>query len=195
MSISRFSSFHLGNKSSWNTSTTNNIEQKPFSQQFDYHLADVPIRRRKAPFVQIGVVVVFFPGISEFEVAFRNREPVEELREAIEEKIGVSIKNYYVVCKKGIIDDGRTLDDFGIENGSNIVLVEKGISSSDRISINKQWIKNRKFRRENPTAKLTFPIQPRQKPKPKKVKRKIQEKTSLDAIDSYLKSVKIEKLL
>jgi hypothetical protein len=194
-SLSSSGSFYMGSKSMWGSSSLNPMLQKPFSQQFDFQLSDIPIRRRKQSFVPVGVVIVFFPGIPDFEVTYRDRQPVEELREAIEEKIRVSIKDYYVVCDKGIIPDGSTLDDYRIEPNSCIVLIEKGKKISERSLAMKQWIENRKYRRNNPSAKLVFPVQPVPKPKPKRVNRKIREKTSIDEIDTFLRSVKIENLL
>ena len=67
----------------------NQIETKPFSQQFDYHLQDVPIQRRKKNFIPDGIILIFCPGIKEFEVYYRKREPIEELRQMIEEKIKI----------------------------------------------------------------------------------------------------------
>ena len=158
-------------------------------------LADVPIQRKRVVYSSIGFVIVFFPEITEFEVSIRARQPIEELRASIEEKICISIKNYYVVCKKGIVKDGHTIDDYGIEQGSDILLIEKNAKNSEHSLAMKQWIKNREFRRSNPTSKIIFPLQPADKPKPKKVKRQMLESATIDELDAYLKSVKLGRLL
>ena len=178
------------------TKSQNQIESKPFSQQFDYHLADVPIHRKKRVFVPDGIILVFCPGIREFEVYFRKRAPVEELRKSIEEKIKMSTDKYYIVSKRGVIEPGRTLDDYGISNGDNVVLVEKGVSHNKEIENRNQWIANREKRRENPSTAPIFPLHPIKKPKPTPVKkRKIQKQSSLEAIEDILKSVKLDGLL
>ena len=99
-SISINSSSAVGFKSAKSIVSNASTDAKPFSQQFDFHLADVPIQRRKTNFIPAGIVSIYFPGIPEFEIYFRNREPVEELRKEIEDKIQISISNYYVVPLK-----------------------------------------------------------------------------------------------
>ena len=173
----------------------NQIETKPFSQQFDYHLQDVPIHRRKKNFIPDGIILIFCPGIKEFEVYFRKREPIEELRKMIEEKIKISIDNYYVICRHGIIEPGKTLDDYGVCNGDDIVLVEKGAKQAKELQNRQQWIENRQKRRENPSTAPVFPLHSVPKPKPVPVKkRKLQKQNSIEYIEELLKTVKLDNV-
>ncbi|EAY19079.1 hypothetical protein TVAG_189700 [Trichomonas vaginalis G3] len=169
---------------------------KPQNDHLELIINPPPIVRRKKPFKPIGIVVVFFPGIPEFEVYFQNREPVEEFRQTIESKIGISTEPYYIVSPKGIIKPGHTLDDYCVTDGTTILFVEKGIRHAEAIESRDFWLKTHKERTINPNMKIVFPNTTREKPKPKPVKkRKAQEQTTVDALQSFLKSVNLDFVL
>lgn len=170
--------------------------QKPQNDHLELIINPPPIVRRKKPFKPVGIVVVFFPGIPEFEVYYQNREPVEDFRKMVESKINISTEPYYVVSPHGIIKPGSTLDDYGIQNGTTILFVEKGIRNAQTMHYRDFWLKTHKERTLNPNMKIVFPSTTRDKPKPTPVKkRRAQEQTSVDALQSLLKSVNLDLVL
>lgn len=114
-------------------------QETPFAQQFNYHLQDLAIVRRKQNLKPDGTVQVHLPNITSVSVEYNRRETVEVFRERLQELIPeFKVKDYYLVTPRGAIEDGMTLDEYSLTPGIDILLIRKGIK-------NRQQLKNRRF--------------------------------------------------
>lgn len=117
----------------------NNGQETPFAQQFNYHLQDLAIVRRKQNLKPDGTVRVHLPNITCVHVEYNRRETVEIFRERLQELIpDFKVKDYYLVSPRGAIEDGMTLDEYSLTPGIDILMIRKGVK-------NRQQLKNRRF--------------------------------------------------
>ena len=119
-------------------------EQTPGQQQINFHLQDVEIVRRKYVPKPDGTLKVHLPNISSVDVEFKRRESVEEFRERLQESLpDFDVSKYYLVCAKGTIDDGKTLDEYFLTPGADVLLVRKGIKNRQQLANRRFWLRSR----------------------------------------------------
>lgn len=137
MSLARMTS--ATSTTSMNQSMTGFSQEAPFAQQFNYHLQDLAIVRRKQNSKPDGTVKVHLPNITSIRVEYNRRETVEVFRERLQGLIpDFRVKDYYLVTPRGAIEDGMTLDEYSLVPGIDILMIRKGVK-------NRQQLKNRRF--------------------------------------------------
>lgn len=95
-----------------------------FAQLFNYHLSGVEAAPRKLAFRPDGCLKIHTPLGKCYDVEFSKREPVETLRERISGATGVNAKEYHLTSQRGVLEDGKSLDDYELTAGSHIVLIK-----------------------------------------------------------------------
>ena len=121
-------------------------DTKPFYQQFDYHLQDVPIQRRATTRPPTGQVLVHFGDLAPFPVDFWARESVAEFRKRVEQVSNLPMKHYTIACRHGTMTDDKSVDDYSLQDKSAVVIFEKGCERAMHIKARDGWIKSRQTR-------------------------------------------------
>ena len=113
-------------------------------QQINFHLQDVAIVRSKYAPKPDGTLKVHLPNITSVDVEFKKRESVEEFRERLQGVLPeLKVENYYLVCGRGTIEDGTTLDDYLLTPGTDVLLVRKGIKNRQQLANRRFWLRSR----------------------------------------------------
>jgi hypothetical protein len=101
-----------------------------------------PVRRIQ-PFRSEGTVTVHLPAFDSIEVEYNRREPIEAFRARLQTLLpNVRIADYLVVCDRGSITDGTTLDHYYLTPGADVILVRKGIGNRQQLLNRAFWLKS-----------------------------------------------------
>ena len=147
MKLRKSSKPNSSTNSGVSTSKSSLNDAKPFSQQFDYHLHDVPIQRRPIAKPPTGQVLVHFGDMQPFPVDFYARESISDFRERIEQISKLPMKNYTIACRNGTMTDDKSIDDYNLSDQSTVVIFEKGCERAMHIKARDGWLKSRQTRK------------------------------------------------
>lgn len=143
-----------------------NDKRIAFAKQFAYHLKDVPLENYDPILQPNGFVKVHLPNITSIRVPFHPLMDIKQFKvhlqatldSTINENISPDSPSYYncdkfyLVTSKGIIDENSTLDVSLVKKGTNILMISKGISTSEILKQRDYWLKKREERISSPST-------------------------------------------
>lgn len=114
--------------------------------QVQFNLMDIGIFKSPQPLKPEGLIKIHLPDMSCFTVEYNRRETTMILREKIQAKTNLKLKNYYLVSGNGVISNDTTLDEYIKKPDQDIILVRKGIRNRQANASRKFWLESREKR-------------------------------------------------
>lgn len=93
-----------------------------------------------------GIVKLWMPNMEAFDVEFYKNEKVDVFRKRAEIVVGRPMSSYILSSTHGTMLDYMYLDYYGIEDGSNVVAIEIGISTKKFKESREVWLGPKKRR-------------------------------------------------